>query len=105
MKTILIGTLSLSLSLTVASAGVPEGKVVFTSKCQACHGPTGEGKASIAKLFNVTMHPFGSSEIQSKPDAEIKKTITAGHGKMKPVTGLTDQQVDDVVAFVRTLKE
>jgi hypothetical protein len=56
-------------------------------------------------MFNVTMHPLGSKEIQAKADADIKKTITTGHGKMKPVTGLTEEQVSDIVSFVRTLKE
>ena len=105
MKTILIGTFSLFASMMLASAGVPEGKALFASKCQACHGPNGEGKAAIAKIFNVTMHPLGSSEIQSKSDSDLKQTVTSGHGKMKPVAGVTDQQVGDVIAFVRTLKQ
>ena len=86
-------------------AGAPEGKASFASKCQGCHGANGEGKASIAKMFSVTMHPLGSKEIQTKPDADLKKTVTEGHGKMKPVGGLDDKQVADVIAFVRTLKE
>jgi mono/diheme cytochrome c family protein len=85
--------------------GAPEGKTVFVAKCQSCHGPNGEGKAAIAKMFNVTMHPLGSKEIQTKPVADFRKTITEGHGKMKPVGGLDDKQVADVIAFVRTLKE
>ena len=93
------------MAASLAYAGAPEGKAVFASKCQACHGEKGEGKAAIAKMFNVTMRPLGSKEIQSMSDADIKKVITAGHGKMKPVTGLNDKQVADVVAFVRTLKE
>jgi mono/diheme cytochrome c family protein len=86
-------------------AGAPEGKTVFDAKCQACHGPKGEGKASIAKMYGVEMHPLGSKEIQAKSDADFKKIITIGKGKMKPVSGLTDQQVEDVIAYVRTLKE
>jgi mono/diheme cytochrome c family protein len=105
MKPILIGTISIISSFALASAGVPEGKALFASKCQACHGPNGEGKPAIAKMFNVTMHPLGSKEIQAKSDADIKKTITTGQGKMKPVAGLTEEQVNDIVAFVRTLKE
>lgn len=105
MKLTLTIAASLAVSAGLALAGAPEGKTVFAAKCQSCHGPNGEGKPAIAKMFNVTMHPLGSKEIQSKPDAEIKKTITTGHGKMKPVTGLDDQQVADVIAFVRTLKE
>jgi mono/diheme cytochrome c family protein len=85
-------------------AGAPEGKAVFAAKCQPCHGPNGEGKAAIAKMYNVEMHPLASKEIQSKSDADFKKTITAGQGKMKPVSGLTDKQIEDVIAYVRTLK-
>ncbi len=89
----------------VAFAGAPEGKAVFEAKCQPCHGPAGEGKAAIAKMFKVEMHPLGSKEIQAKTDAELKSVVTKGHGKMKPVGGLTDKQIDDAIAFVRTLKE
>ncbi|HVO97896.1 MAG TPA: cytochrome c [Bryobacteraceae bacterium] len=88
-----------------AFAGTPDGKAVFEAKCQQCHGANGEGKAAIAKMYKVEMHALGSREIQGKSDADIKKTITAGQGKMKPVSGLTDKQVNDVIAFVRTLKE
>jgi len=105
MKTILIGTISLIASFMLVSAGAPEGKALFAAKCQACHGPNGEGKESIAKMFNVTIHPLGSKEIQAKSDADLKKIITTGQGKMKPVAGLTGPQVDDTVAFIRTLKQ
>lgn len=87
-----------------AFAGAPDGKAVFDAKCQACHGPNGEGKAAIAKLYKVEMHPLGSKEIQAKTDEDFKNTITTGHGKMKPVTGLIEKQITDVIAFVRTLK-
>ena len=106
MKTLAIATiLFIVCSGTIASAGAPEGKTLFAAKCQACHGPNGEGKPAIAKMFNVTMHPLGSKEIQAKSDADLKKTIAEGQGKMKPVAGLTDAQVGDAVAFVRTLKQ
>ena len=103
MKTSWIGSLAVSAFLSLAYAGAPEGKTVFLAKCQGCHGPNGEGKPAIAKMFNVTMHPLGSKEIQAKSDADFKKTITTGQGKMKPVSGLDDKQVVDVIAFVRTL--
>ena len=103
MKIITIAILLSAASLVYGSA--PEGKTVFVAKCQGCHGPNGEGKAAIAKMFSVSMHPLGSKEIQTKPVADFRKTITEGHGKMKPVGGLDDKQVADVIAFVRTLKE
>ena len=105
MRTALLATIPLAASLGLAYAGAPEGKTIFVAKCQGCHGANGEGKAAIAKMFKVTMLALGSKEIQAKSDADLKKVITEGHGKMKPVGGLDDKQVADVIAFVRTLKE
>ena len=105
MKITLMAVVSLTAFLGTAYAGAPEGKAVFTAKCQVCHGANGEGKAAVAKMFNVTMHPLGSKETQAKSDADFKKIITEGNGKMKAVAGLDDKQVADVVAFLRTLKE
>src|ERR1022692_2470469 len=83
------------------SAGAPEGKAVLAAKCQPCHGPNGEGKAAIAKMQRVEMHPLASKEIQANSDADFKKAIPTGQGKMKPVSGRTDKQIEDVIAFVR----
>lgn len=105
MKLTLLTTMSLAVCLGFAYAGAPEGKTVYVAKCQGCHGANGEGKAAIAKMFNVTLPALGSKEIQAKTDADLKKVITEGHGKMKPVGGLDDKQVADAIAFVRTLKE
>jgi len=104
MKSTVLVFAGLAASLCLM-AGAPEGKTVFTAKCQGCHGANGEGKAAIAKMFNVTMPPLASKEIQTKADADFKKTITEGHGKMKPVSGLEAAQVTDVIAFVCTLKQ
>ena len=105
MKSIAIVSISLIASLGFVYAGEAEGKALFAAKCQPCHGPNGEGKAAIAKMFNVTMQPLGSKEIQAKSDADFKKIITTGKGKMKPVAGLTDAQMSDIIAHVRTLKQ
>jgi mono/diheme cytochrome c family protein len=104
MKTIAIAALSWIVSAGLLYAGAPEGKELFAAKCQACHGANGEGRAAIAKMFNVTMPPLASKEVQAKPDAELKKVILSGKGKMKPVAGVTEKQADDIVAFLRTLK-
>ena len=45
------------------------------------------------------------SEVQAKSDADLKKVITAGSGKMKPAKGLTDADVANVVAYLRTLAQ
>ncbi len=82
-----------------------EGKAVFDGKCKMCHGVDGSGNPAIAKAMKITLRPLGSAEVQAKSDADIKKNIMEGTGKMKPITGLTPKQVDEVVAYVRTLKK
>ena|ERR1035437_2460399 len=104
MKTIVIGTISLIAFTGLAIAGAPEGKELYTAKCVACHGANGEGKPNIAKMYSVTQRALGSKEVQAKSDADLKKVILTGQGKMKPVSGVTEKQADDVVAFLRTLK-
>jgi hypothetical protein len=36
--------------------------------------------------------------------AEMSSAVKNGKGKMKPIAGLTNQQITDVVAFYRSLK-
>ena len=85
------------------AADVQAGKTAFTTSCKTCHGATGEGNPAIAKALKVTIPALGSKEVQGKSDEELKKVITAGTGKMKPVQGLSSRQVQDVIAFVRSL--
>ena len=100
MKPLTLAILSAGLLL----AGAPEGKELYASKCASCHGANGEGKAAIAKMFNVALPPLASKEVQAKSDADLKKVVTTGKGKMKPVAGITDPQASDIVAYLRTLK-
>ncbi len=79
------------------------GKVSFAKRCASCHGASGEGKESIAKMLKVEMRHLGSKEVQAKSDADLRKVIVEGTGKMKPVKGLTDAEVANVIAYVRSL--
>ena len=104
MKKTIIVTMTLIASAGLSWAGAPEGKEVYTAKCAPCHGANGEGKAAIAKMYNVVQAPLASKEVQAKTDVQLQQVILKGQGKMKPVSGVTDKQAADVVAFVRTLK-
>ncbi len=102
--------LAVVLILTVAFSGMTagkgdaaKGKAVYTKRCGTCHGPEGEPKEAIAKMMKVEIPHIGSKEVQAKSDDDLKKVVTAGQGKMKAVTGLSDADVADLVAFMRTL--
>lgn len=81
------------------------GKAVFTKRCVTCHGSNGEGRWVIAKIFRVEMPHLGSKEVQARSDADLGKVVTEGKGKMKPAAGLSEQEIADVIAFVRTLAQ
>jgi mono/diheme cytochrome c family protein len=73
---------------------------VYTAKCKNCHGADGSGNPAIAKMMNVTMKPLGSAT-----DSEVKTAVTAGTGKMKPIAGVAASDVDNVIAYIHTLKK
>ena len=87
--------------------GEPEairtGRSFYQAQCASCHGTAGEGKDSIAKMFKVEMKPLSSKEVQDKSDADLKKVILEGTGKMKAVKDLDAKNADDIVAYLRTL--
>ncbi len=87
------------------AADADAGKAVFAKKCRTCHGAEGQGNPGMAKVLKVEIKHLGSEEIQAKSDDDIKKSITEGVGKMKPVKDLSDDDVANIVAFVRTIKE
>lgn len=86
-----------------ADGDATAGKAVFDAKCKMCHGADGKGNAAIAKKMNLTFPDITAKDTQSKPDDVLKKRVTEGGKQMKPVKGLTEQQVTDVIAFVRSM--
>jgi hypothetical protein len=64
-------------------------------KCRTCHAADGPGNPGIAKAMGVTLKPLSEDEVQKMADADIKKVINTGSGKMKPVMGLSAAQADD----------
>lgn len=101
---VIVLLLSLPLLLT-AKGDADAGKAVYDKKCATCHGKDGEAKEAMAKMFKVEMKHLGDKEIQALSDADITKIINEGHGKMKPVKGLSDSDVANVITYVRTLKK
>lgn len=94
------------LGAGISRAGdVATGKVVYEKKCRICHGDMGEGNPDVAKKLKAEQKPLWSEEVQKMSDADLKKIITEGRGKMKPPKNVSDADMDNVIAFVRTLKK
>jgi mono/diheme cytochrome c family protein len=108
MKTrwLLVASTILCFSVSIVLAGdVAAGKDAFSKKCASCHGVGGEGKDSVAKMLKVEFRPLGSKEVQAKSDADLKKTILEGSGKMKTVKDVDAKTAEDIVSYLRTLKK
>ncbi|HXE74756.1 MAG TPA: cytochrome c [Candidatus Xenobia bacterium] len=88
-----------------ATGNAEAGKAVYDKKCASCHAKDGAGNPGIAKAMKVELRHLGSKEVQAQKDEELKKFVTEGTAKKKPVKGLSDQELADVIAYVRTLKK
>jgi len=88
------------------------GKALFASTCAACHGPEGKGVTGLGK--DMTHSEF----IAEKTDAELLEFLKVGRAPDDPLntTGVlmppkggnpsfTDEQLIDIIAFVRSIHE
>jgi cytochrome c5 len=89
-----------TMMLPAAAASAKDGEAVFTAKCKNCHSADGTGNPAIAKMMSVTMKPLAAAT-----DESVKTAVTAGVGKMKPIAGLSAGDVDNVTAYIHTLKK
>jgi len=80
------------------------GADTYKAKCAMCHGVDGLAATPMAKSMKVLS--FKDSTMVSAPDAQFIASTTNGKGKMPGYTGkLTDGQIKDVIAYVRTLQK
>ncbi len=101
MRMILTTTVMAALCCpAIFGADAAAGKAVYDKSCKNCHGPDGTPSAGMAKAMNIK--DFKTTEYS---EADIKTAITEGKGKMKPVSAVTGSSVDNVVAYVRSLKK
>jgi mono/diheme cytochrome c family protein len=84
------------------AADAKAGKDVYDKSCKSCHGADGTPNAGIAKMYKVDMKDLKTTDVS---DTDIKKVITDGMGKMKPITSVTGASVDNVVAYIRSFKK
>jgi mono/diheme cytochrome c family protein len=103
---VIAALLCVALSPHVAAAGdAAVGKTVYTNKCRICHGADGEGSTGYAKAMGLEPARLSSDRVQKKTNAELKKIILQGSGKMKPITGLSEIDLDNVIAYVRMFRK
>ena len=89
-------------------ASVIRGRLVYQNYCILCHGPEGRGDGRAAKLHNP--RPFNLTTSTAPRyyivDMVRKGGEEMGRGKGMPPWGdqLTDEQVNDVITYLFTLR-
>jgi mono/diheme cytochrome c family protein len=104
-KLLIVPTLFILMTAGATAADVKAGQTAYEKSCKSCHGVDGTPNAAIAKALKADMRDLKSPEVQAESDDQLRKVITTGTGKMKPVASVTGDSVNDVVAYIRTLKK
>jgi len=102
----IVGTVQKAVGAGNAEAG---GKL-YQTRCAPCHGPDGKAATPTAQALNPKPrdHTDGAYMNQLSHEHLVKVIKNGGPavGKspiMPPNPDLNDQQIDDIIAFVRTL--
>jgi len=108
-----VNTREFLLASYLDQARTVSGKAAYNQTCGRCHGADGNGNESADKFFGIAIPRLISATVQSKSDAELRELINKGSAVMPPVEidvsgfrhRLPPQDVDAVIAYVRTLKK
>jgi disulfide bond formation protein DsbB len=95
-----------------ATGNAQNGKTLFAGTCVACHGPEGKGIQGLGK--DLTTSAF----VKSQSDAQLIDFIKKGRPASDPANttkvdmppkggnpALTDANIADIVAFIRTINK
>ena len=89
-------------ALTPALVVAQDGAATFKAKCAMCHGADGTGKTAMGEKLKI--RDLSSADVQKQSDADLTQVITKGKEKMPAYDGkLTKEQIDQVLAHIRTL--
>jgi mono/diheme cytochrome c family protein len=76
----------------------------YKAKCAMCHGADGLAATPMGKTMKIAS--FKDPAMVKAPDAQLIASTTNGKNKMPAYKGkLTDPQIKDVIAYIRTLQK
>jgi mono/diheme cytochrome c family protein len=108
-----------ALALAAQAGDAAAGKTTFDTLCTTCHGPAGKGDGPAGAALDPKPRDFSVGDFKydtdkdGKPgtDADLANIVKNGAGAyggsplMAPWGHLSDADIQNVVAYVRTLKK
>jgi mono/diheme cytochrome c family protein len=94
----------LAASVAAPAFAQAPGADAYKTKCAMCHGADGLAATPMAK--NLKIVSFKDPSMVKATDAQFIASTKNGKGKMTGYAGkLTDAQIKDVIAYIRTLQK
>ncbi len=101
------------------AADAAAGKAIFDTNCQSCHGATGKGDGPVGAALDPKPRDLSVGEFKfdtdkdgsAGTDADIKNVVQKGAGAyggsmlMAPWPTLSDTDIENVTAYIRSLKQ
>ncbi|HKQ72578.1 MAG TPA: cytochrome c [Blastocatellia bacterium] len=92
------------------NAAAVAGKTLYAVNCASCHGDDGKGEGDFAASLPTKPSNLTAENVVSATDGKIflvikNGTMRDGKVTMPPARGVTDEQIWQIVSYVRTLSE
>lgn len=83
-----------------------EGEIAFNDNCAVCHGKNAAGQDGVAPpLVHIIYEPNHHGDMSFV--VAVKRGVRQHHwpfGNMAPVEGVSDDEITNIIAYVRTLQ-
>jgi cytochrome c553 len=98
------------MAVAALSANAADAKANYEKDCAKCHGADGKGETKMGKKLGAKDYTDAKVQEELKDEKAIK-AIKDGYkdkeGKvvMKPAEGLSDEEIKDLVSYMRKFKK
>jgi cytochrome c553 len=109
MKKLLVLSIA-AMTVAALSARAEDAKTTYDNSCAKCHGADGKGDTKMGKKLGAKDYTDPKVQAELKDDAAakaIKEGLKDKDDKtlMKPAEGLSDGDIQGLVAYMRTFKK